>query len=303
MMKSSLSCMIKKIFLFLYRINIEFAEKHKSIWKNRIIASYLGRLKTLVLSLCASEHVDLDGKTMYLPKNEYLHLVVLEHGGLDTKIVKQLVKEGDIVLDLGANIGYWTCLFSELVGKNGKVYSFEPSPANFELLKKNVEVNGYKNVILEQRAVAERSYTTKLYLSQGSMDNRIYRPNEPRNSVQIEVVALKDYFANSNTKIDFIKCNIQGADFAAIQGMDDIMEISPNLKIIVEFDPTMSKEYGSEPSKFIDYMLLNNFDFYELLWYNNKLKPIEPKVLKHYEKLNISTNLLCLKKQNSFLEI
>lgn len=276
---------------------MQYAGRHRSMLKNQIISSYLGRLKTLVLSLCASDNVILDGRKMYLPKNEYLHLVVLEHKGLDTKIVRQLVKEGDVVLDLGANIGYWTCLFSELVGKNGRVYSFEPSPGNFELLKKNVEANGYRNVILEQKAVAERTYNTELYLSKGSMDNRIYRPNEPRNSVQVEVVALKDYFANSGIKIDFIKCNIQGADFAALQGMGDIMRTSPNLKVIVEFDPTMWREYGSKPSEFIDFMSLNGFDFYELLWYNNDLKPVDTKTLKHYEKLNIGTNLLCLKQK------
>jgi protein-L-isoaspartate O-methyltransferase len=54
----------------------------------------------------------------------------------ETQIIQKLVKNGDTVVDLGAHIGYYTALASELVGKNGEVYSFEPEPKNFMLLKK-----------------------------------------------------------------------------------------------------------------------------------------------------------------------
>jgi len=292
--------MMKNFLLWWFKKNITFAEKHKNVWKCRPIASYLGRMKTFVLSKCASDYVVLDERSMYLPRNEYLHLVVLEHQGLDTKIVKRLVKKGNVVVDLGANIGYWTCLFAQLVGQEGSVYAFEPSPTNFELLRKNVELNGYRNVILEQKAVANKSFKTLLYLSNGSMDNRIYDPHQNRKSVEVEVISLRDYFSTVKLNVDFIKCNIQGADFATIQGMSDLIDVSQNLKIIVEFDPAMAKEFGSNPVEFIEYMVGKGFNFYELLWYNKTINPIMPNELKKYVEKNKSTNLLCMRKNITF---
>ena len=71
-----------------------------------------------------------------------------------TAFVKDMIKEGDIVIDIGAHIGYYTLLFSKLVGKTGKVFAFEAHPDNFTLLKQNVETNGYTNVVVENKAVS-----------------------------------------------------------------------------------------------------------------------------------------------------
>jgi len=287
----------KRLFLYLFKKNYALAAKHPKLWKFRPTASYLGRLKTLVLSQCGSNFVKLDGRSMVLPPKEFLHLVVFEHEGLDTKVVKKLVKKGDNALVLGANIGYWTCLLAELVGSSGRVFAFEPSPKNFEYLKKNIETNGYKNVTLEQKAVAEKSYQTKLYLSESTMDNRIYDPQMKRNSIDVDVVNLDYYFKNIDLEFDFIKSNIQGADFAAIQGMQSLLKKSPNVKLIVEFAPKMAKEFGTDPNKFIDNLAEQNFNFYEVWWYDKKIKRIKIEKLKDYAKKNVDTNLLCIKEK------
>lgn len=291
--------MKKKILLFCFKKHMELAAKHPKLWEYRPIASYLGRMKTFVLSQCKTDFVKLDGRSMILPENEFLHLILFEHEGLDTKVVRKLVKKGENALILGANIGYWTCLLAELVGESGKVFAFEPSPTTFEFLKKNVEINGYNNVTLEQKAVADKSYHTKLYLSDGgSMDNRIYDPHMDRKTVDVDVVKIDDYFKNSELKFDFIKINIQGADFAAIEGMVSLLKKSPNAKLIIEFAPEMSKEFGTDPNKFIDNMAEKNYNFYELWWYDKKIKPITIEKLKNYAKKNIDTNLVCIKRKS-----
>lgn len=275
------------------------AQKHPKLWEYRLIASYLGRMKTVVLSQCKSDFVKLDGRSLRLPENEILNLILFEHEGLETKVVKKLVTKGENVLVLGANIGYWTCLLAELVGESGKVFAFEPSPTTFEYLKKNVETNGYQNVILEQKAVADKSYHAKLYLSEGgSMDNRIYDSRMNRKTVDVDVVKIDDYFKNSELKFDFIKMNIQGADFAAIEGMEFLLKKSPNAKLIVEFGPEMSKGFGTDPNKFIDNMAEKNYNFYELWWYDKKIKPITIEKLKNFVKKNIDTNLICIKRNS-----
>ena len=69
-----------------------------------------------------------------------------------TALVKRIVRNGDIVVDIGAHIGYYTLIFARLVGPKGKVFAFEPEPNNFNLLIKNIKINGYKNIIPVQKA-------------------------------------------------------------------------------------------------------------------------------------------------------
>ena len=63
--------------------------------------------------------------------------------------------QGNFVIDLGANIGYYTCILAKLVGKDGKVFAFEPDPRNLKLLEKNIKVNEYNNVVIVDKAVSD----------------------------------------------------------------------------------------------------------------------------------------------------
>jgi len=290
--------MMKKFLLKWYKLNLLTIGRINKAWTFRPTASYLGRTKTFVLSRCASDFVVLDGRSMSIPANEYLHVVIMEHEGYETKLVKNIVKKGDNILVLGANIGYWTCLFAELVGDTGRVFAFEPSPYNFQLLKKNVEMNYYRNVTLEQKAVADNNYKTLLYLSDSTMDNRIYDPHLNRKSIEVEVVKLDDYFENLDVSIDFVKSNIQGADLAAIQGMSELLKKSKNVKLIVEFTPSMSEEFGSDSKEFIEFLANEGFKFYGIKWYVKKLKPLQASMLKNCAKTDAEINLFCTRTIN-----
>ena len=112
------------------------------------------------------------------------------------------------------------------------------------------------------------------------------------------IIKLDDYFKNSDITFDFIKSDIQGADFAAIQGLQSVIKRSPNVNFIIEFAPQKAKEYGTDPNQFIDYLAELNYDFYELWWYDKKIKPITIKKLKNYAEKNIDTNLVCLKRKS-----
>ena len=93
---------------------------------------------------------DSFGHNFSLPNKGYVALSLLTkniHERWGTKIVENYVKEGDYVVDLGANIGYYTLIFAKLVGKKGKVFAFEPDKDNFRLLKKNIQTNCYSNIV------------------------------------------------------------------------------------------------------------------------------------------------------------
>jgi len=103
---------------------------------------------------------NIQGSKMYIdPKDESIGVPMLVEGyeKNETKLFKKYIKENMGVIDIGANIGYYSLLAAKLVGKNGKVYAFEPETANYKMLLKNIEINGYKNIVSEQKA-----YPTKM---------------------------------------------------------------------------------------------------------------------------------------------
>ncbi len=151
------------------------------------------------------------------------------------KRLKQFIKPGMTILDIGANIGFYTKLFAEIVGENGKVYAFEPEEINFKRLKKIT--SKYTNVSIEQAAVGKESGIIKLYHSKDlNVDHQTYDTGENRRTSEIRSIALDDYFANGE-KIDFIKIDIQGYDYFAISGMRNTIARSDNLLIFGEFWP------------------------------------------------------------------
>ena len=105
-----------------------------------------------------SEYIEIDGQKLFLDKEDSLLLSTRKNNydRFEIECLKQLIKEGDTVVDLGANIGYYTLILAQLVGKSGHVYAFEPEPSNFEILSKNVKENKHDNVTLVQKAISDK---------------------------------------------------------------------------------------------------------------------------------------------------
>ena len=123
------------------------------------------KLQTDGTTVVKDVEVMVEGHKMFLDSVDTFHLCTNGyHEPIETDLIKKHVKRGDVVLDLGANIGYFTLILPRLVGEEGKVFAFEPDPENFALLKKNVEINSYQNVVLVQKAVSNRNGKATLYL-------------------------------------------------------------------------------------------------------------------------------------------
>ena len=275
---------------------------------NKNLSGYgLGRLygASLLYEFLASKltlsYAEVQGHKMFFDKKDSLLLSVNRvHEPYITELVKREINKGDIVIDIGANIGYYTLIFAQLVGKGGRVIAFEPESRNFDLLRKNVEINGYKNVILEQKAVSNSSGKANLYLcDENRIDDRIYDPHDGRKPIEIDAVRLDDYFAaNEKRKIDFIKMDIQGAEYAAIQGMSNLMKENDKLKIVTEYLPSALKGFGIiPPETFLTFLTSYGFRLLNLNELKKKTEEIgiEDIVSKYNEHKDNHTNLLCIK--------
>lgn len=164
--------------------------------------------------------------------------------------MRHAVKAGDTVLDIGANIGYWSTAMSAQVGANGRVLAFEPNPLTVRYLKQNLDINGCKNVTVYECGLSNCVEDGKLYLSEThSGDDRICDvPNTDRKSIGVSIRTLDsmrgDFDAN---RISFIKIDVQGLEVMVLEGAKNLLKgISP--MILIEYSP-LGAEAGIEQER------------------------------------------------------
>src|ERR687885_407770 len=131
----------------------------------------------LILEFCCKNNKD-DFTTMTMREDEIIH-----HFN---------TKQGDIVVDVGAHIGKYTLIASKRVGVNGKVVAIEAHPGNYEMLNRNIKLNGLTNVIPLNYAVYSKETKVKLYLPEQESGYTIY------NTIMSDRAGTEDKFVEVN---------------------------------------------------------------------------------------------------------
>lgn len=174
----------------------------------------------------------------------------------ETDLCKSLISKGDSCLDIGANIGYYTALFTNLVGLKGQIISFEPDLDNFNLLEKNCLSDISAGIVtIHKVALGEENTQAALYKSKDNHGmHRLYSSVCCSDiSTEVQVVRGDDLL---DQEIDFLKIDIEGYEFSALKGLENTILNSKNIKILSEFSPLSIKEAGFSPITLIN-MLLN----------------------------------------------
>lgn len=184
---------------------------------------------------------------------------------LTTKLFRQLVQSGMVVVDVGANIGYFTLLSSKLVGASGKVIAFEPDLRNYALLKKNLNINDCRNVVTNQNIVSNTNKKTTLYRSSEKGSHSIYKHEDSIASVEIDSIQLDDYFSKEETSIDVIKIDVEGAEVLVLEGMKRILDINDKIKIFIEFSPLRLKQSDFSVQEYLNQFFNHKFNYIYIL--------------------------------------
>jgi len=228
--------------------------------------------------------LNVDNMKMYIDTDDMsFGYALLMEGAWErykTDLFKTMVKEGMIVADVGANVGYYSLIAANLVGKSGVVYAFEPEPNNYALFSRNVQVNNCANIIAVQKAVSDRAGQATLWFekeqkvnpsfsSENAMVSSRYKGLDKAECTTVDTISLDGFFESQvgNYKVDFIKVDTEGAEGLMVDGADKILRGNRNLKIILEFWPDGLTRLGTNPQNLLR----------KLEDYNFRIKRIDDK--------------------------
>ena len=226
-------------------------------------------------------YVDLDEEDPVIQKTLQAYITTEHWDEVTTEIFKQSINKGDTVLDLGANVGYYSLLASRLTGKTGKVFAFEPEPRNYRILQRNIELNNYTNIYAFQKAVSDENTSLTLHISEKDSGAHTIRPTqverEFENEVNVEVVRLDDFLIEKAGSVDVVKMDIEGSEPKALAGMKKYIHESKKIKIFMEFYPDILEDAGFSPKEFAQ-SLFDEYGFSVTLiddyWKSKEIKPV-----------------------------
>ena len=194
------------------------------------------------------------------------------------------IKEKDIVVDIGAHIGYFS-IYSSINAKNGKIFAFEPYSKSFEVLKKNLEINQITNVIPQNLGVTKESGTSTLYFKKNfAIGNSIYKNTDLNSKIEIKTISLYDIIKNNNLqKINFLKLDCEGAEYQILLNLDH-QTLEKIDKIVSEMHPRIENFKIEEVKRFLT---INGFDVKIIHPLNNVSEEL---VMLYAKKQNIKEN-------------
>ena len=167
-----------------------------------------------------------------------------------------IIKKGDVVLDIGANIGYYALIESQLVGANGKVYAVEPVRDNFELLKKNIRLNNLNNVKTFQLAFGNCNEESQIYISNSCNLCSMKKQSTGGKIIGVQNVSeetVDAFFANKPSP-SFIRMDVEGFEYEIICGM--LQTLKGDIRILVELHP---KYLSEKMNELFQILMQNNF--------------------------------------------
>lgn len=212
----------------------------------RIFGSFtLNTKEGITLEIFLSSQMD----TSYFSKDFIKNNLILE------EIYK--LNEGQNFIDIGANIGYYSLLASKVIGKIGRVYSFEHSFREYKRLLKNIEINNCSNIIPLNIALSDTSSEIEFSVAKGhtGLNSMIIADKSVVKSTQIIRTMRLDAILNSeNKKFQLVKIDVEGAELLILKGMANMLKEHLIEKLVIEITPRFFKVFNYEKEDIYNYL-------------------------------------------------
>jgi len=184
----------------------------------------------------------------------------LEYEKNDSKMIDNLVDNGAIFFDIGANLG-WYSINIGLSHHNVQIHCFEPIPQTYAFLQQNLKLNAVPNVVANNFGFSNFSGELDFYFYEEGMGNASSANLSNRDDVhtlKCKVQTLDEYISLKNTSVDFIKCDVEGAELLVFQGgLQTIARYKPI--VFSEILRKWSSKFNYNPNQIFDYFKSQNY--------------------------------------------
>ncbi|MEM8894112.1 MAG: FkbM family methyltransferase [Bacteroidota bacterium] len=191
---------------------------------------------------------------------------IFKKGTYEPEITELLIrnlklKDGDVVLDVGANIGWYSSLISRFEHADIKIHCFEPDPDNYDCLIHNLKLNHADKVSAHNLGVSDTTGTKTLYLYKKSNTGRHSMLEiNTGDSIDVKTVSFDDFLKEQQidvSKVKFLKIDIEGFEYYAFKGGSQLLGSLPY--IIAEYSPGYMRKGGVDPADLIQLMKAHNY--------------------------------------------
>jgi FkbM family methyltransferase len=191
---------------------------------------------------------------------------------------------GDVVVDIGANLGWYSLLAEQLAPRSVSIYAFEPDPGNFELLTENLRINRSRQVTPVEQGVAARSGILELHrYKQGNLGRHSILPINAGEKISVSMTTLDQFWAErglEGRRLRFIKIDVEGYELMALRGGCRVLAQCPLL--LAEYSPQYMRSGGLRPGELVEYLV--DLAFQPHILRGGRLHPIDPAELADSER-------------------
>lgn len=177
-----------------------------------------------------------------VPKYGYSYLCRIARGDYtpqrELEVLQQFTPcRGDVIVDVGAHIGRYTIIGSKAIGPTGRVIAIEADADNFKILSCNIKLNRLTNILLLNYAAYSENTRLRLYKSSSEIYNTVMSSRAHNKSAYVDVNAYtldEILCSNDIRKVNWIKIDVEGAEFEVIKGARQTLTNNPNVSILIE---------------------------------------------------------------------
>ena len=223
-----------------------------------------------------------------LPASGDLAYAFVVNGGFETterEFILRFLRSGDIFFDVGANAGLHTVLGAISVANRGRVHAFESDPRAYSLLRKNIELNNLRNVILNPVAISNQDgvieFACCLDSAYSSMrENKYHQTRGDLEWIEVDCITLDAYMEQQHLeRVDFVKIDVEGAELRVLQGAEMLLNERLAPVLMIEFCDVTAAGFGYKAVQLGEHLEGCGYQLYEY-------DPEHHQLLKHHRQVD-----------------